>query len=73
MKKGKLVLRGRHKLVFRFRIGDFLPPILFVGFLLFLENDIVYVWPLTSHSAYVATETKLHGAKIDGFLYPNFM
>ena len=28
---------------------------------------------LTSHSAYVATLTELHGVKIDGFLYPNFM
>ena len=28
---------------------------------------------ITSHSAYVATETELYGAKIDGFLYPNFM
>ena len=27
----------------------------------------------TSHSAYVARSTKLHGVKIDGFLYPNFM
>ena len=26
-----------------------------------------------SHSAYVATSTELHGVKIDGFLYPNFM
>ena len=30
-------------------------------------------WLYTSHSAYVATETELYGAKIDGFLYPNFM
>ena len=28
--------------------------------------------PLTSHSAYVATETELVGAKIDGLLPPNF-
>ena len=28
---------------------------------------------ITSHSAYVATSTKSDGAKIDGFLYPNFM
>ena len=27
----------------------------------------------TSHSAYVATDTESNGAKIDGFLYPNFM
>ena len=27
---------------------------------------------LTSHSAYVATETELYGAKIDGLLPPNF-
>ena len=27
----------------------------------------------TSHSAYVATSTESDGAKIDGFLYPNFM
>jgi hypothetical protein len=27
----------------------------------------------TSHSAYVATSTELHGVKIDGFLYPNFI
>ena len=27
----------------------------------------------TSHSAYVATETELHGAKIDGLLPPNFL
>ena len=27
--------------------------------------------PLTSHSAYVATETELVGAKIDGLLPPN--
>ena len=27
----------------------------------------------TSHSAYAATETELLVAKIDGFLYPNFM
>ena len=27
----------------------------------------------TSHSAYVATETKLVGAKIDGLLPPNFL
>ena len=28
---------------------------------------------LTSHSAYVATETELVGAKIDGLLPPNFL
>ena len=28
---------------------------------------------VTSHSAYVATETKLYGAKIDGLLPPNFL
>ena len=28
---------------------------------------------ITSHSAYVAMSTELHGVKIDGFLYPNFM
>ena len=28
---------------------------------------------LTSHSAYVATETKSNGVKIDGFLPPNFL
>ena len=28
--------------------------------------------PFTSHSAYVAASTELHGVKIDGFLYPNF-
>ena len=27
----------------------------------------------TSHSAYVATENELHGAKIDGSFKPNFM
>ena len=27
----------------------------------------------TCHSAYVATETKLYGAKIDGLLPPNFL
>ena len=27
----------------------------------------------TSHSAYVATETELYGAKIDGLLPPNFL
>ena len=27
----------------------------------------------TSHSAYVATSTELHGVKIDGCLYPSFM
>ena len=41
------------------------------------RNDIGYVWVCytvyTSHSAYVATSTELHGVKIDGFLYPNFM
>ena len=26
-----------------------------------------------SHSVYVAKSTELYGAKIDGFLYPNFM
>ena len=33
------------------------------------------IWSLlyTSHSAYVATSTELHGVKIDGFLYSNFM
>ena len=31
--------------------------------------DCVY----TSHSAYVATETELYGAKIDGLLPPNFL
>ena len=34
----------------------------------FWENS-----PPASHSAYVATLTELEGAKIDGFLYPNFM
>ena len=28
---------------------------------------------VTSHSAYVATETELVGAKIDGLLPPNFL
>ena len=27
----------------------------------------------TSHSAYAATETELHAAKIDGLLLPNFL
>ena len=30
-------------------------------------------WYDTSHSAYVATETELVGAKIDGLLPPNFL
>ena len=30
-------------------------------------------WSHTSHSAYVATETELVGAKIDGLLPPNFL
>ena len=35
-------------------------------------------WPkvlgiIDSYSAYVATSTESDGAKIDGFLYPNFM
>ena len=44
---------------------------------LFLKIDHVFLLDitsqLTSHSAYVATSTELHGVKIDGFLYPNFM
>ena len=32
------------------------------------------IWTMyTSHSAYVATETELDGAKIDGLLPPNFL
>ena len=29
--------------------------------------------PVTSHSAYDATSTKLYGVKIDGFFYLSFM
>ena len=35
------------------------------------KNDNVQ--GLTSHSAYVATETELYGAKLDGLLPPNFL
>ena len=31
------------------------------------------VWCDTSHSAYDATSTESDGAKMDGFLFPNFM
>ena len=40
------------------------------------NNFYVYNWQVdedTSHSAYVAMSTELHGVKIDGFLYPNKM
>ena len=33
----------------------------------------VYCWIITSHSAYVATETESNGVKIDGLLPPNFL
>ena len=32
-----------------------------------------YGFLITSRSAYVAIETKLYGAKIDGLLPPNFL
>ena len=35
-------------------------------------SNLLGLWG-TSHSAYVATSTESDGAKIDGFLYPNFM
>ena len=38
---------------------------------LYLPSKRYYIH--TSHSAYVATSTELHGVKIDGVLYPNFM
>ena len=37
----------------------------------YVDNKIMRYY--TSHSAYVATETKLVGAKIDGLLPPNFL
>ena len=36
------------------------------------STDFIYHKQHTSHSAYVATETELYGAKIDGLLPPNF-
>jgi hypothetical protein len=31
------------------------------------------MWPITSHSAYVAMLTESNGVEINGFLHPNFM
>ena len=31
------------------------------------------MWLITSHSAYVATETESNGVKIDGLLPPSFL
>ena len=36
-------------------------------------QECCQLWPLTSHSAYVATETESNGVKIDGLLPPNFL
>ena len=41
--------------------------------LIFPQNLIEKYRHLTSHAAYVATETELYGAKIDGLLPPNFL
>ena len=36
-------------------------------------TEKIHELPSTSHSAYVATETELVRAKIDGLLPPNFL
>ena len=42
-----------------------------------LVKPLMYICTInficTSHSAYVAAETELHGVKIDGLLLPNFL
>ena len=47
--------------------------ILSVGVLDLLASAMYFQTTDTSHSAYVATETELVGAKIDGLLPPNFL
>ena len=42
-------------------------------FELWRKNLASELYTNTSHSAYVATETELYGAKIDGLLLPNFL
>ena len=38
-----------------------------------ITGQVLFECRYTSHSAYIATDTESNGAKIDGFLYPNFM
>ena len=67
-KVSDIYLIGPAKKIFRkFPKMDFLKNVLI------LPPTILLHRVDTSHSAYVATETELVVAKIDGFLYPNFM
>ena len=51
--------------------GDSIPMHPHVYRLFFMK--LTHYYALNSHSAYVATSAKLHGVKVDGFLYLNFM